>query len=193
SSTGSTSAVTRTSSPRCSSWAIKSRKSLYFMLAIRPCQLMPAIIQLCAALTSFGLLSGWGRRVSHSIIGRCFLYLLFYEAAYTMTEQEGVIKFQLDFSRQLALNAADVAQISSWRAIMLQLGMLGQTPLRYDNYGFGNISQRFGRGNQFIISGTQTGGIHVMTAADYALVTCWEPGRYYIAAVGETQPSSQAM
>lgn len=154
---------------------------------------MPAIIQLCAALTSFGLLSGWGRRVSHSIIGRCFSGLLFYEAAYTMTEQEGVIKFQLDFSRQLALNAADVAQISSWRAIMLQLGMLGQTPLRYDNYGFGNISQRFGADNQFIISGTQTGGIAQMCAADYALVTQCQPQQNRIVAVGETRPSSEAM
>jgi L-ribulose-5-phosphate 4-epimerase len=154
---------------------------------------MPAIIQLCAALTSFGLLSGWGRRVSHSIIGRCFLYLLFYEAAYTMTEQEGVIKFQLDFSPQPALSAADVAQISSWRSIMLQLGMLGQTPLRYDNYGFGNISQRFGADNQFIISGTQTGGIAQMRAADYALVTLCQPQQNRIVAVGETRPSSEAM
>lgn len=154
---------------------------------------MPAIIQLCAGLTSFGLLSGWGRRVSHSIIGRCFLYLLFYEAAYTMTEQEGVIKFQLDFSPQPALSAADVAQISSWRAIMLQLGMLGQTPQRYDNYGFGNISQRFSADNRFIISGTQTGGIVQMRAADYALVTLCQPEQNRIVAVGETRPSSEAM
>ena len=110
-----------------------------------------------------------------------------------MTEQEGVIKFQLDFTRRSALQLADTVEISSWRTVMLQLGMLGQTPLRYDNYGFGNISQRFGSNNQFIISGTQTGGINVMTASDYALVTCCEPGRNYIAATGETKPSSEAM
>ena len=110
-----------------------------------------------------------------------------------MTEQEGVIKFQLDFTRQSVLQPSDTAEISSWRTVMLQLGMLGQTPSRYDNYGFGNISQRCGSGNQFIISGTQTGGINAMTAADYALVTCCEPERNYIAAVGETKPSSEAM
>ncbi|HEY9042817.1 MAG TPA: class II aldolase/adducin family protein [Rheinheimera sp.] len=115
------------------------------------------------------------------------------KAGYTMTEQEGVIKFQLDFTRRSALQLADTVEISSWRTVMLQLGMLGQTPLRYDNYGFGNISQRFGSNNQFIISGTQTGGINVMTASDYALVTCCEPGRNYIAATGETKPSSEAM
>ncbi|MBZ9613777.1 class II aldolase/adducin family protein [Rheinheimera maricola] len=110
-----------------------------------------------------------------------------------MTEQEGVIKFQLDFSQQPALSATDVVEISSWRAIMLQLGMLGQTPQRYDNYGFGNISQRFGAQNQFIISGTQTGGISNMTAADYALVTDCQPQQNRIAAAGETKPSSEAM
>lgn len=115
----------------------------------------------------------------------------------TMTEQEGVIKFQLDFSPQPALSAADVAEINSWRAIMLQLGMLGQTPQRYDNYGFGNISQRFGQrfgaDNRFVISGTQTGGIVQMRAADYALVTLCLPEQNRIAAKGETKPSSEAM
>lgn len=110
-----------------------------------------------------------------------------------MSEQEGVIKFQLDFRQQVVLKAEDVAQISSWRHIMLQLGMLGQTPERYDNYGFGNISQRYGSGSQFIISGTQTGGIEAMTAADYALVTACLPEQNRIVAQGETKPSSEAM
>lgn len=110
-----------------------------------------------------------------------------------MTEQEGVIKFQLDFRQQAALKAADVTAINSWRTIMLQLGMLGQTPLRYDNYGFGNISQRYGQSNQFIISGSQTGGITQMRAADYALVTQCQPEQNRIVAVGETKPSSEAM
>lgn len=114
-------------------------------------------------------------------------------AGYTMTEQEGVIKFQLDFSKNKALTADDVAEISSWRTIMLQLGMLGQTPLRYDNYGFGNISQRYGTKQQFIISGTQTGGITQMTASDYALVTECQPEHNRIVARGETRPSSEAM
>lgn len=110
-----------------------------------------------------------------------------------MAEQEGVIKFQLNFTSRAALTAADVAEINSWRSIMLQLGMLGQTPQRYDNYGFGNISQRFGSRNQFIISGTQTGGIAQMQAADYALVTECQPEQNRIVAVGETKPSSEAM
>lgn len=110
-----------------------------------------------------------------------------------MTEQEGVIKFQLQYQQRAQLSADDVAELTCWRKIMLQLGMLGQTPERYDNYGFGNISQRFGQGNQFIISGTQTGGISAMTAADYALVTHCEPAQNRIVATGQTKPSSEAM
>lgn len=110
-----------------------------------------------------------------------------------MAEQEGVIKFQLQYQQQAALTAADVAELNSWRTVMLQLGMLGQTPTRYDNYGFGNISQRYGPGEQFIISGSQTGGIASMTAADYALVTQCQPAQNRIVALGETKPSSEAM
>lgn len=131
-------------------------------------------------------------RLGYSTVAAYTLRYVIYPGN-TMTEQEGVIKFQLDFSQQAALKAADVAQINSWRTIMLQLGMLGQTPLRYDNYGFGNISQRFGAQNQFIISGTQTGGIAQMHAADYALVSCCQPEQNRIVAVGETKPSSEAM
>ena len=114
-----------------------------------------------------------------------------------MAEQEGVIKFQLNFKAQAVLNARHVMELTSWRHIMLQLGMLGQCPQRYDNYGFGNISQRFGNGvgpnSQFMISGTQTGGVRNMTAADYALVTDCQPTQNQIVAVGETKPSSEAM
>ncbi|WP_372626829.1 class II aldolase/adducin family protein [Arsukibacterium sp.] len=114
-----------------------------------------------------------------------------------MTEQEGVIKFQLNYQAQAVLTAGHVMELNSWRHIMVQLGMLGQCPQRYDNYGFGNISQRFGNGvgpkSQFMISGTQTGGIRNMTAADYALVTDCKPTQNQIAAAGETKPSSEAM
>lgn len=110
-----------------------------------------------------------------------------------MAEQEGVIKFQLNYQRKAALRADDIVQLNSWRAIMVQLGMLGQTAARYDNYGFGNISQRVGSTNQFIISGSQTGGIANMTAANYALVTDCQPSQNQITALGQTKPSSEAM
>lgn len=110
-----------------------------------------------------------------------------------MAEQEGVIKYQLNYQQKALLSSADVVQLNSWRKIMLQLGMLGQSPARYDNYGFGNISQRYRNTMQFMISGSQTGGISNMTAADYALVNECIPEQNQISALGLTKPSSEAM
>ncbi|MDX1539406.1 class II aldolase/adducin family protein [Arsukibacterium sp.] len=110
-----------------------------------------------------------------------------------MAEQEGVIKYQLNFQPAEVLKMDDIVQLNSWRHIMLQLGMLGQDPARYDNYGFGNISQRYRNTTQFIISGSQTGGISNMTAADYALVSECVPEQNQITALGQTRPSSEAM
>ncbi|MBV2130971.1 class II aldolase/adducin family protein [Arsukibacterium indicum] len=110
-----------------------------------------------------------------------------------MAEQEGVIKYQLNYQPADVLSAADIVQLNCWRHIMLQLGMLGQDPARYDNYGFGNISQRYNNTHQFIISGSQTGGISNMTAADYALVSECVPEQNRISALGQIKPSSEAM
>ncbi|SNY59736.1 Class II Aldolase and Adducin N-terminal domain-containing protein [Arsukibacterium tuosuense] len=110
-----------------------------------------------------------------------------------MAEQEGVIKYQLNYQQKAVLTATDIVQLNSWRQIMMQLGMLGQCPQRYDNYGFGNISQRYRNTNQFMISGSQTGGISKMTAADYALVSECVPEQNQITALGQTRPSSEAM
>jgi len=110
-----------------------------------------------------------------------------------MAEQEGVIKFQLSYQPMALPPTANIAEINAWRTLCVQLGMLGQHPARYDNYGFGNISQRLGQSAQFIISGTQTGGKKVLTAADYALVSLCQPQLNRIAASGPCKPSSEAM
>ena len=115
------------------------------------------------------------------------------DAGYTMTEQEGVIKFQLSYQQAELTAAADVSELNAWRTLCVQLGMLGLHPLRYDNYGFGNISQRLPGTDQFLISGTQTGGKAVLTAADYALVSHCQLELNQIAATGPCKPSSEAM
>ncbi|OYW95854.1 MAG: aldolase [Alishewanella sp. 32-51-5] len=108
-----------------------------------------------------------------------------------MTEQEGVIKFQLSYQQAELTAAADVSELNAWRTLCVQLGMLGLHPLRYDNYGFGNISQRLPGTDQFLISGTQTGGKAVLTAADYALVSHCQPELNQIAASGPCKPSDE--
>jgi L-ribulose-5-phosphate 4-epimerase len=107
-----------------------------------------------------------------------------------MAETEGVIKFNLTF-RSEKLEGVDVAELSAWRTVLKDLGLLGQTPGRYDGYGFGNISERCAEG--FVISGTQTGELDAVTLDDYAVCESWDLMRNAVAAKGTVKPSSESL
>ncbi len=107
-----------------------------------------------------------------------------------MAETEGVIKFNLTF-RTKKLSGVDIAHLSAWRTVLKDLGLLGQTPGRYDGYGFGNISERCAGG--FVISGTQTGKLDAVTLDDYAVCETWELKRNVVAAKGTVKPSSESL
>jgi len=60
--------------------------------------------------------------------------------------------------------------------LFFRLASLDKNPDRYDNLGFGNISQRLdSQSNQFIISGSQTGDIEHLSPEHYCLVVKAEP------------------
>ncbi len=114
-------------------------------------------------------------------------------------EQEGVIKYKLDFKETAALPAESLAELNAWRDVMVQLQMIGQTPTRYDNYGFGNISRRLsedellGYAHPFVITGTQTGGIDRLTAVHYTTILECYPEENRVVAQGPMKPSSESM
>jgi ribulose-5-phosphate 4-epimerase/fuculose-1-phosphate aldolase len=56
--------------------------------------------------------------------------------------------------------------------------------------GFGNISVR---GEEFIVSGTATGGKRVLTPGDYCLVTSFDMEENYVVSSGPVQASSESM
>lgn len=116
-----------------------------------------------------------------------------------MTKQEGVIKFQLDFTPAPPLPAPDLALINHWRAILYQHQLIGQDPARYGGYGYGNLSVRLApydapptrRG--FIISGSQTGDLAELGPEHYARVTACYPAENRIVASGPIRPSSESL
>lgn len=112
----------------------------------------------------------------------------------TMTETEGVIKYQLHHTDIPLGDNITLAELNAWRTMMVKLNLIGQDPDHYDGYGFGNISQRLNTADlQFIISGTQTGHLSVLNRHDYCLVMQASPQTNSIVSCGETKPSSEAL
>jgi L-ribulose-5-phosphate 4-epimerase len=111
-----------------------------------------------------------------------------------MTEQEGVIKYQLKHKQQPVDPSFSITEINAWRTIFVRLDLIGQDPKRYDNIGFGNISQRIDPdSNQFLISGTQTGHIEQLSSENYCLVINAEPHQNRLQSCGLCKPSSESL
>ncbi len=116
-----------------------------------------------------------------------------------MKKEEGVIKFQLDFTPAEPLPPTQLRQINAWRKITYLLQLIGQDPARYGGYGFGNLSRRLGSYDapetqrRFVISGTQTGGLADLTEQHYSLVTAYYPDQNRLVAEGPIRPSSESL
>ena len=111
-----------------------------------------------------------------------------------MNSTEGVIKFQLNHIQLPIADPFSFAEINAWRTVIFRLGMIGRIPGKYDNCGFGNISQRLtADSNQFIISGTQTGHLKHLSSGQYCLVVSAEPKENRIHSRGMCQPSSESL
>lgn len=107
-------------------------------------------------------------------------------------EIEGVIKFKLEHREAPLPYHAALDELNAWRNVLFDLGMTGQDPSRYGGLGYGNMSIRTGE-SQFLISGSQTGGIRRLAPDHYAWVTHADPLRNFIKSLGPIQPSSESM
>lgn len=109
-----------------------------------------------------------------------------------MAEQEGVIKYRLDFQPADApCDSAAFRSLRAWRAVLHRLALVGQQPDRYLGYGYGNVSLRAQPG--FIISGTQTGAPEQLPPDGYAHVRGCNVSANHIEAYGVVKPSSEAL
>jgi len=109
-------------------------------------------------------------------------------------EQEGVIKYQLDFSDGEAPNYEHFELLNYWRCYLFRLHLIGQDARRYGGLGYGNISARLHPGsNDFIISATQTGHLPLLCREHYVHVTGFDLTHNQLRACGTHQPSSEAL
>jgi len=112
-----------------------------------------------------------------------------------MMEQEGVIKYSLDFQRKgVCANKQTLRDINVCRSVMKNKGLLGQDDGRYGGYGFGNISIRATESNKtFLITGSQTGHKHSLSNASLSCITLIDIEQNSLCAHGEVEPSSESM
>ena len=116
-----------------------------------------------------------------------------------MATQEGIVKYQCDFTPAPALPLSVINELNAWRKLMVITGLIGQDANRYGGYGYGNISRRLDtlvRGDglhPFLITGTQTGGKADLLAEDYVVVTACYAMENRLVAEGPIKPSSEAL
>ena len=109
-----------------------------------------------------------------------------------INEQEGVIKFDLEFTKSAAPSEAQYRELEYWRQRLFQLGLTGQDPTRYGGLAYGNVSRKI-NGCQFLISGTQTGRMARLNSEHYCFVDEVDLENNRLRAHGPIPPSSEAM
>jgi len=80
---------------------------------------------------------------------------------------EGYIKYNAHWKKTLPLEASNIKNINLWRQKMYDHRLIGAYP---NGIGYGNISQRIGKTNRFIISGSKTGNFSVINENHYSNV-----------------------
>ena len=106
-----------------------------------------------------------------------------------MKHDEGVIKFNCQWTQSGPLDKTLIADINTWREKLFDLKLIGVTD---DGIGYGNISVRF-RQNQFIISGSGTGKLEKLDERHYALVTAYNVAENSLCATGPIIASSESL
>jgi ribulose-5-phosphate 4-epimerase/fuculose-1-phosphate aldolase len=115
-----------------------------------------------------------------------------------VAHQEGIVKFELKFTSAPALQFDVLCELNAWRKILFMTELVGQTPKRYEGYGYGNVSQRLEpiaqpHPGRFAISGTQTGGLATLTPQHYAVVLECLPECNTVLAEGPIHPSAESL
>jgi ribulose-5-phosphate 4-epimerase/fuculose-1-phosphate aldolase len=114
-------------------------------------------------------------------------------------QEEGVIKFDLQFTPAGPVSPNSLQELNRWRSILWTHKLIGQDPNRYEGYGFGNVSQRIAPFNAecgkraFVISGTQTGKLEELDNNHYAIVSTWDTAHNQVTASGPVKPSSESL
>jgi ribulose-5-phosphate 4-epimerase/fuculose-1-phosphate aldolase len=102
--------------------------------------------------------------------------------------EEGVIKFNCQWTRSAPLDESLIIELNAFRDKLYTLGLLGVK----DGIGYGNISVR-SLGTEFIITGSGTGTLNTLTSEHYAMVTDYNINKNTVCSTGSIVASSESL
>ena len=108
-----------------------------------------------------------------------------------MSQTEGYIKFRAHWNdKAFPMDKALITEINTVRSKLMTKNWMGVLP---DGIGFGNISVRFRNSNQFIITGSATGGLAHLQAEIFALIEKYDIPGNQLWCIGQTIASSESL
>lgn len=106
------------------------------------------------------------------------------------TAQDSVIKFTCESIRTQPLQGAKIYALNALRDRLYARELIGVRP---DGVGFGNVSIRVGKTNQFIITGSGTGRFPKLDGSHYTIVTAVDHEHNWLQCRGPIRASSESM
>ncbi|MDR2052958.1 MAG: class II aldolase/adducin family protein [Treponema sp.] len=106
-------------------------------------------------------------------------------------KDEGYVKYRADHTEA----PAAAAEFPLWKELdegrtrLYDLGLVGELP---NGIGFGNVSIRT-KDEEFLVSGTATGGRRVLGSGGYCTVTAFDIEKNRVTSSGPVKPSSESM
>lgn len=104
--------------------------------------------------------------------------------------ETGYILFRCNWQKAPVLLTDRISQLVAWRNRLFDLGLIGK---HENGIGFGNISLRGDDKRQFIISGSQTGGIPQLEARHFTTVTDYKLSENRLSCEGPVKASSESL
>ena len=105
------------------------------------------------------------------------------------TVSEGYVKFTVQHTMSPAIEITHWKELNDARTKLRKSGLIG---VNSTGVGFGNLSIRF-RGTEFLISGTATGAVPVLSPDEYCVVSSFDIARNFVVSSGPIEPSSESM
>lgn len=104
-------------------------------------------------------------------------------------KETGVIKFNCNWIKAQPISPDLLIALNVWRTRMHKLGFIG---VNNEEIGYGNMSIRLS-GNQFIITGSATGKIKVLSNKHYTKVVNYDLDKNSLTAEGPILASSESL